>query len=58
MTTFVVAPAVKLICAWCKKVLREAAPGHERERPSHGICEECAARERASWPLEREGGQR
>jgi hypothetical protein len=39
-----------VICAWCKKVMRAAAPGHEQDPPSHGICAECEAIERASWP--------
>jgi hypothetical protein len=31
---------MKLICAWCKKVIRD---GPENP-PSHGICPECARR--------------
>jgi hypothetical protein len=36
---------VKVICAWCKKVLKESLAdvggGENEERVSHGICEEC-----------------
>jgi hypothetical protein len=30
---------MKLICAWCKKILREGS-----EPTSHGICPECRAK--------------
>ncbi len=37
----------KLVCAWhpklfgCEKVMREAAPGHETDAVSHGLCTDC-----------------
>ncbi len=42
-------PRMKLVCAWhpkifgTEKVMREAAPGREKEGVSHGICGECRA---------------
>ena len=33
---------LKLICAWCGKVIRE---GDENSPPSHGICESCKYKE-------------
>lgn len=41
---------MKLVCMWhpqnfgVELVMREAAPGHENDDPSHGICKECYAR--------------
>ncbi len=34
---------VRLVCAWCQKVLQNATPD---AKTSHGICEDCA------WKLE------
>lgn len=31
---------MKLVCAWCKRVIREGA----EENPSHGICQDCVRR--------------
>jgi hypothetical protein len=31
--------ALRVVCAWCKKVLHEGAPG---AATSHGICTACA----------------
>jgi hypothetical protein len=42
-----VVPQMELRCAWhpkyfgFEKVMREAAPGFEREMASHSICEDC-----------------
>jgi hypothetical protein len=32
---------MRLVCAWCSAVMREAAPGHEKDDVSHGICVKC-----------------
>jgi len=34
---------VKVICAWCGKLIREVE-GDESKGPSHGICIECRDR--------------
>lgn len=47
-------PLTKAVCAWHpryfgeEKTLREAAPGHENDRVSCGICAKCA--EIFMWP--------
>lgn len=44
---------MRALCAWhpklfgTEKVIRQAAPGHEQDEPSHGICEECE--EKLGW---------
>ncbi len=36
--------AIKLVCAWCGKVLTEG-----EEPISHGICSECSKKEMEEW---------
>jgi hypothetical protein len=40
----------RVICAWCKRVLREAPPGAP---VSHGICEDCLEEQRRGIPERR-----
>lgn len=43
---------LKVICSWHQRffgtefVIREAAPGHENDSASHGICPECLEKAR------------
>jgi hypothetical protein len=32
---------MRVVCAWCRETIREAAPGHEKDPVSHGICAKC-----------------
>lgn len=47
---------MRVDCAWhpklcgCEKVMREAAPGHEGDPVSHGLCPECLE---IVWPKEK-----
>ena len=48
--------ALRLVCGWCKAVLREAKPGEgEENKVSHGICDECARNLRDSLNKEETG---
>lgn len=34
-------PGLKVVCAWCKKVVLAGAPG---SKITHGICPDCSAK--------------
>ena len=35
----------RVICAWCKKLIREVTCDLPPEADSHGICDECLEKE-------------
>lgn len=57
-------PPMRAMCAWhveffgTERVMREAAPGHEADPETHGVCPDCREKELNLLALLKSQGER